>query len=641
MRAAIDVLKEYWGYPVFRPLQEDIIEATVAGNDVLALLPTGGGKSICFQVPALMMDGLCIVVSPLIALIKDQVFQLRKRNVMAMALHSGMSRREIDIALDNCVNAEVKFLYVSPERLKTELFQERMKIVQEKRGVCLLAVDESHCISQWGYDFRPAYLEIAAIRDILPETPVIALTATATPKVRKDICEKLAFTSEKVFTKSFARANLSYSVRFEEHKERKMLEILERIPGSAVVYVNTRRHTKELAYVLQRHRISADFYHAGLDHAERSKKQEDWIHNRTRVIVSTNAFGMGIDKPDVRVVIHMDIPQNLESYYQEAGRAGRDERKAFGVMICNQKDISDLREKTQNSLPEEKLVREVYQMLGNYFQLATGSFPQDSFDFDFQAFARNFNRHPLEVFNSLKVLESQGLIHLSESFFQPSRIVFSLNQRELYQFQIANAPYDPVIKGLLRLYGGELYNYPLTVSEGNLAALLGITVNICRQVLTQLAERQVLEYFPQKDQPQLLFLQPRFSAADLPLDVAKIKARRQLILSKMEAVIGYLHNEDRCRTQQLLEYFGEVSYDKCGVCDVCIAKKKQAVDAPLNQHYEKQVIALLHTSVDLNLEGLVKVLDPENKELFVQKVSEMLDHGQLYYDDFGKIRASK
>lgn len=641
MKQAIDILKSYWGYEQFRPLQEDIINASVEGKDVLALLPTGGGKSICFQVPALMMDGLCLVVSPLIALIKDQVSQLRKREIRAEALHSGMSKREIDITLDNCVHADVKFLYLSPERLKSDLVIERIKIIQERRGVCLIAVDEAHCISQWGYDFRPAYLEIAEIREIIPDTPVIALTATATPRVREDIQDKLVFRNPQVFTKSFARANLSYSVRFEEHKERKMLEILQRVGGSAVVYVGTRRHTKELAHVLQRNRISADFYHAGLEHEERSRKQEDWIHNRTRVIVSTNAFGMGIDKPDVRVVIHMDIPANLESYYQEAGRAGRDEKKAFGVMICNQKDILDLREKTKNSLPEEKLIREVYQMLGNYFQLAVGSYPADSFDFDFQVFAKRFDRHPLEIFNSLKVLSNQGIIHLTESFFAPSKVVFSLGQKALYEFQIANAPYDPVIKGLLRLYGGELYNYPITINEGNLAALLGTSVNNCIGALKQLAERQVLEYFPRKDKPQLLFLKPREGAEQLHLDIAAINARRKLTLEKMEAVISYLHNEDRCRTQQLLEYFGEVSYDKCEVCDVCVEQKKHSGDAILNQHYEKQIKGVLHEDVNLTLDGLVDILDPENRELFTRKVSEMLDHGVLYYDDFGKIRTSR
>ena len=641
VKQAIDILKQYWGYPHFRPMQEEIVQAAVAGHDVLALLPTGGGKSVCFQVPAMMMDGLCLVVSPLIALIKDQVGQLRQRGIMAEAIHAGMSKREIDISLDNCVNAGVKFLYLSPERLKTELFLERIKIVFRKRGVCLMAVDESHCISQWGYDFRPAYLEIAAIRDLLIGVPVMALTASATPKVQADIREKLAFKNAKTFTKSFARPNLSYAVRFEESKERKMLEVLDRVRGSAVVYVATRRHAKELAYVLKRHGINADFYHAGLDHTERNRKQEDWIHNRTRVIVSTNAFGMGIDKPDVRVVIHMDLPANLEAYYQEAGRAGRDEKKAFAVTICNQKDIQDLRDRTKNSLPEEKLIREVYQMLGNYFQLAVDSFPEESFDFDFQAFARSFSRHPLEIFNSLKVLENQGFIQLSESFYKPSSLVFEVNQKALYEFQIANAPYDPAIKGLLRLYGGELYNYPVSINEGNLAACLGVSINDCKSVLNRLSEQGIMSYFPRKDKPQLLFLQARQAADRLALDTGKIKSRRKLTLKKMQAVISYLHNESRCRTQQLLEYFGEVSYDLCGVCDVCIAKKRQAKDEPLLAHYEKQITALLKTNANLDLEALTQALNPENKTFFLNKVSELFDHGSIFYDDFGKIRINR
>ena len=427
MDQPIDILKQYWGFDAFRTLQEDIIQSVLDGHDTLALLPTGGGKSICFQVPAMAQPGLCLVVSPLIALMKDQVYQLKQRGISAIALHAGQSKREIDHALDNAVNSDLKFLYCSPERLKTEIFQARIKRVNETRGVSLIAVDEAHCISQWGYDFRPAYLEIEKLRALLPETPVIALTATATPKVRKDIQEKLAFKKPKVFTKSFARANLSYSVRFEEHKERKLLEALNRVGGSSVVYVSTRRHAKEIALMLRSNGISADFYHAGLTHEERSQRQEDWIHNRTRVVVSTNAFGMGIDKANVRLVAHMDLPDNLESYYQEAGRAGRDERKAFALIISNQKDIDDLRKKTEQSLPAMPLIKDVYQMLGNYFQLANGSHPETSFDFDFQEFSKRFDRHPLEVFNAVKALQEYGLIHLTEAFFSPSRLIFLLD----------------------------------------------------------------------------------------------------------------------------------------------------------------------------------------------------------------------
>ena len=641
MNQAVDILKSYWGYDAFRPLQEDIIDAAVAGNDVLALLPTGGGKSICFQVPALMMDGLCLVVSPLIALMKDQVRQLREREIRTEAIHAGMSKREIDIALDNCVNADVKFLYLSPERLKTELFIERIKIVNERRGVCLIAVDEAHCISQWGYDFRPAYLEIAQVRDILPKAPVIALTATDTPRGKKDIQDKLEFKNGKVFTKSFARANLSYSVRFEEHKEKKLIAVLQRINGSAVVYVGTRRRTKELAYLLQRHHISADFYHAGLTHEERNIKQEDWIHNRTRVIVSTNAFGMGIDKPDVRVVVHMDLPQNLEAYYQEAGRAGRDEQKAFALVITNQKDIEELRAQTQRSLPAIQVIQDTYQMLGNYFQLAIGSYPDESLDFDFGTFSKQFDKHPLEIFNALKVLENQGLIQLSEAFFNPSKAAFRMDQRQLYQFQIANMSFDAMIKGLLRLYGGELYNYPITINESQLAALLGLSVAECKALLSQLAEREILDYYPRKDKPQLTFLTPRKEVSRLNMDNKGLEIRKKLILEKMEAVIAYLHNEDRCRTQQLLEYFGELNDERCGVCDNCLERKKHQTEEQLKSDYEKRILALLHEVDSMTLDGLSRAVAAEDSTVFGLLVSEMLDHGLIYYDDFGKIRASR
>tara|TARA_R110001599_G_scaffold346228_3_gene571275 strand:+ start:545 stop:2482 length:1938 start_codon:yes stop_codon:yes gene_type:complete len=641
MNQGLNILKKYWGYNAFRPLQEDIIKASLEGNDVLALLPTGGGKSICFQIPALVNDGLCVVISPLIALMKDQVYQLKKRGVSAESLHAGMSKREIDFALDNCVNADIKFLYVSPERLKTELFKARIKIIHDTRGVNLIAVDEAHCISQWGYDFRPAYLEIAAIRELLPEVPIMALTATATEKVKVDIQERLEFRNKKVFTKSFARANLSYSVRFEEHKERKLLEVLNRVRGSAVVYVSTRRHAKELALMLQRSHISADFYHAGLTHEERSLKQENWIHNRTQVIVSTNAFGMGIDKPDVRVVIHMDLPGNLEAYYQEAGRAGRDEKKAFAVIICHQKDIEELRKKTKNSLPEVKLIREVYQMLGNYYQLANGSHPQDSFDFDFQTFSKNFDRHPMEIFNGIKVLESQGAILLSESFYQPSRLMFGLNQKQMYEFQIANAQFDPLIKAILRLYGGDAYNNLIVIQENNLAANLGLTVDACRKMLKHLHEREVLEYIPQKDQPQLSFLMPKYPADKLPIDNHQIESRRKLITAKMETVIAYLHNEERCRTQQLLEYFGEVNYDPCLVCDNCVQNKRKAEELKLRAKYETQIFSLLGQSTDFDVNGLVNAIAPENKNVLTTLVAELVDHGVLKFDEFGKLEKGK
>ncbi len=641
MDQPIDVLKQYWGYDAFRPLQEDIIQSVLKGKDTLALLPTGGGKSICFQVPALILDGLCIVVSPLIALMKDQVYQLKERGITAAAIHAGQSKREIDYLLDNAVNSDLKFLYCSPERLKTELFKERIKRVLAKRGVGLVAIDEAHCISQWGYDFRPAYLEIAILREILPDTPMVALTATATPKVRKDIQEKLAFKMGQVFTKSFARSNLSYSVRFEEHKERKLLEVLQRVGGSSVVYTSTRKHAKEVAYMLQQNHISADFYHAGLTHEERNKKQEDWIHNRTRVIVSTNAFGMGIDKPDVRTVVHMDLPGNLESYYQEAGRAGRDERKAFALIINNQKDIDDLRKKTVQSLPELPLLKDVYQMLGNFFQLANGSFPEHSFDFDFQEFSERFDRHPLEIFNALKVLQEQGLIHLTEAFFSLSRLCFLLDQRKMYEFQIANANFDPIIKSLLRLYGGELYHQSLSIQETNLAALLGTSTDTVKNYLVALEERSVIDYQKQKDKPQLTFLIPKQPSDKLPVDQKALETKRRQRLDKMESVIAYVHQKDECRTRILLNYFGEDGFKECGVCDNCVDRAKHVNDEKNRKLYKGQILNLLRESGKIDEKKLVKILRPTDRELFFNLLSELLDHGDIRYDDFGYLNLSR
>lgn len=641
MNQPIDILKHYWGFNAFRPLQEDIIQSVLDGRDTLALLPTGGGKSLCFQIPGIQLEGLCIVVSPLIALMKDQVYQLKNKGISAIALHAGQSKREIDHALDNAVNSDLQFLYCSPERLKTEIFKARIKRVQEKRGISLIAVDEAHCISQWGYDFRPAYLEIAQLREILPEVPIIALTATATPKVRKDIQEKLLFKKPKVFTKSFARPNLSYAVRFEEHKERKLLEALARVGGSSVVYVATRRHAKEVAAMLMKNGVSADFYHAGLTHEERNQKQENWIHNRTRVIVSTNAFGMGIDKPDVRLVAHMDLPDNLESYYQEAGRAGRDEKKAFALIIANQKDIDDLRTKTKQSLPSVPLLKDVYQMLGNYFQLANGSFPESSFDFDFQTFAKRFDRHPLEVFNAVKVLQEQGLTHLTEAFYSPSRVAFLLDQRKMYEFQIVNSNFEPIIKGLLRLYGGELYQESLQIQESNLAALLGTSTDAIRLSLAALHERSIIDYQKQKVLPQLTFLIPKQSIDKLPIDQPALEAKRKLRLAKMESVIDYVHEEERCRTQMLLEYFGEVDYDYCGFCDNCLNKTKHKDDEKYRKLYRDQVLKLLKETSQINEEKLIQILMPSNKELFLNLLAELIDHGELHYDDFGYLNNSR
>jgi len=640
MTKPLDILEQYWGYGAFRSSQEEIINAALAGQDVLALLPTGGGKSICFQVPALIKEGLCIVISPLIALMKDQVSQLNQRGISAQAIHSGLTKRQLDHLLDNAANTDLKFLYCSPERLKTELFQERIKKVIQRRGISYIVVDEAHCISQWGYDFRPAYLEILAFREVAKEVPVIALTATATPRVRQDIQEKLKLKGS-LFQKSFARPNLSYAVRFEEHKDRKLLEVIQKIDGSAIIYVSTRKRAKQVARWLYQHHVSVDFYHAGLPIKERTFKQDSWHHNRTRVMVATNAFGMGIDKSDVRLVVHLDLPDNLEAYYQEAGRAGRDEQKAFAVVICNQRDIEHLRERVKNALPSLEMIKEVYQMLGNYFQLANGSLPEKAFEFDVQDFSSRFLKHPLQVFNALKVLQEEGVLHLTEAFYTPSTLKFLVDASGLYQFQIANAPLDPIVKSLLRLYGGDLYQRDVNINETELAGLIGLNTQEAKQQLVFLMQSGVVDYQFASESPRLTFLMPKQSPDKVPIDQQRLASRRKLKLSKAESVISYLHNEDQCRTKLLLAYLGEEDYTRCGICDNCLHEREHHDDVKYYNHYRKQILNTLHQGISVNTEQLIKMLDPRRKDLFEETLSRLLDHGDLHYDEFGYLKPSR
>ena len=449
-KSPLDILKQYWGYESFRPLQEDIIQSVLQGRDTLALLPTGGGKSLCYQIPALCRDGICIVVSPLIALMKDQVQQLQDRNISAVAVYAGMHYRDIDRVFDNCAHGHYKLLYLSPERLTTELARERIK----RMRVNLLAVDEAHCVSQWGYDFRPPYLQIPEIREWLPGVPVLALTATATQPVVTDIQEKLAFKNQQVFFQSFARDNLSFAVVQEDAKDQKLLEILRKIPGCAVVYVRNRRRTKEIAQLLRQNRIAADYYHAGLNMEERSAKQDAWIRNKTRVIVATNAFGMGIDKPDVRLVVHMDLPDSLEAYYQEAGRGGRDGKRAFAVLLYNQADKQMLERSLELSFPDMPLIRQVYQALGHYYQLAVGGGEGQSFDFDIVHFCESFRLDAAKVLPCLQLLEQAGWLSLSESVFTPSALMIKVSKESLYDFQLKHPRFDPLLKTILRTYQG-------------------------------------------------------------------------------------------------------------------------------------------------------------------------------------------
>lgn len=636
------ILKQYWGYDSFRPLQEDIIFSVMDGHDTLALLPTGGGKSICFQVPAMLLEGICIVVSPLIALMKDQVAQLEKRGITATAIFSGMSAKEIDMTLEDAVNGKYKFIYVSPERLRTEIFQERVKRMQ----VGLLAIDEAHCISQWGYDFRPPYLQIAEFRELIPEVTTIALTATATEKVKEDIQDKLAFGEDKrVFQKSFARANLSYSTLYEEDKDRKLISILNRIEGSAVVYVRNRRRTREIAELIRKNGIRADFYHAGLSNEQRDYKQAAWIDNKIRVIVATNAFGMGIDKPDVRVVVHMDLPDSLEAYYQEAGRAGRDTEKAYAVALFDHNDMINLEKKVVQSYPEINVIKAVYQGLANYYNLAVNSESYASHDFDLTHFVKQYNFDSMPAYYALKTLSQEGLIQFSESYYNPSKILFKLRYSDLYEFQIKNPFMEPLVKLLLRMCGGEVFNHFVTISENALAKYLRTSTQQVMKQLNQLQQQyEVLEYHRQKNRPQVVFLTPRYDAHKLPLDVDALEVRKQRDLDKVKAVINYVKHKDRCRTQLLLEYFGEVSYDACEVCDVCVKKKrleekrKGKLENPFPTR-SKQILTLLKEE-SLPVQTLVDKVDADKDEV-LEVVQKMVDVQQIIYLDNGKMAINK
>ena len=622
-----EILKTYWGHSNFRPLQEDIINSILKGNDTVALLPTGGGKSICYQMPALVREGLVLVISPLIALMKDQVEQLRKRGILAISIHSGMRKSEIDIALDNCIYGSIKLLYVSPERLKSDLFKERV----QKMNIICIAIDEAHCISEWGHDFRPAYREIVSIRTLLPGVPMIALTATANEMVLNDIMEQLAMSDPQIFTQSFIRKNLSYSCLYEENKDKRLVSMLQKTPGVCIVYANTRARVVKIAEFLNRQQISAEFYHGGLDHKQRSTKQDAFMKNKARVMVATNAFGMGVDKPDVRLVVHMDLPDSLEGYFQEAGRAGRDGNKAFAVLLHTRKDEDELLAKIPVAHPLPEIIRRVYQSLANYYQLAVGSGYMESYPFDLDEFCKKYNHNKLEVFYSLKRMEQHGIIQLSEAFYNPPKLRVIIDHDQLYDARLKLPRYDEFIKQLLRMFGGEIYTTYREFSFSNLAKATLTPESEIVSKIKFLAQQGIIEFIDASDVPQLTFLMPRQDAPKLQLDLQWLEDRKDHDQESAENMIGFLHTEG-CRAQYVLEYFGEYNAEPCGICDRCIrnARNKEYYD------HAGMIIQQTLQTKNIPIEELEKEFIGLDKNIVLEIIRTLMDTSKVKIDDTGR-----
>lgn len=559
-----DILFKYWGYSSFRPLQEDIVRSVLDGKDTLALMPTGGGKSITFQVPALMREGVCLVVTPLIALMKDQVETLRAKGIKALAIHSGMDRDEIDVTLNNVIFGDYKFLYLSPERLGTEIFRIRL----ERMKINLIAVDEAHCISQWGYDFRPSYHQIAEVRKHFPEVPVLALTATATPEVVKDIQDKLHFSGYNVLSKSFERKNIAYLIREAEDKTALIMKIIESVKGSGIVYVRNRKKTKEIATYLVKNGISADYYHAGLDDDLRHKKQDAWKTGKCRVIVSTNAFGMGIDKADVRFVIHETAPLSLEAYFQEAGRAGRDEKTSFAVLLTNDPDRAQLKKEINLHFPDIAYIKQIYQALANFLKVPLGGGKLINYDFSLAEFCSAYKFQVIMAYNSLKILEKEGYIEFSEEVNNPSRIHFNVGRDDLYKFQVANAAFDTFIKVMLRSYSGMFSDYSV-IDEQTIAARAKLPVDTVYQYLSKLASLKIIKYIPRKKTPTITYLEERLDDKNLYISPENYRFRKEMFVRRISSVIQYVSEKETCRSIMLLKYFGQQNPPACGICDVC------------------------------------------------------------------------
>lgn len=618
-----EILKKYWGYDAFREKQEEIISSVLEGIDTLALLPTGGGKSICYQVPALLKEGVCIVVSPLIALMKDQVQNLKSKGINAVYIHSGMSYNEIDILLDNCVYGEVKFLYVSPERLQTDIFKERFA----KMNVNLIAVDEAHCISQWGYDFRPSYLKISEIRELKKDIPIIAVTATATKKVVEDIVGKLELKNPKIISKTFYRKNLSYSVLYEEDKLERLLRVIKNVSGTGIVYAKTRARTKEVADYLRKHKISVAHYHAGLDSKVRNKIQEDWIENKTRVIVSTNAFGMGIDKPDVRFVVHVDCPSSIEAYFQEAGRAGRDEKNAFAVLLYNNHDKIQLMEDFEKSFPPITEIKSIYKALANYYQLAYGSGKDTTVNFNISEFCKRYDKSILDVYNALKFLELEGLISLSDAFYQPSKLRVLMDSKEIYKFQVEHIGYDLLLKVILRTYEGVFDKY-VTFSEDKVSTNTQLEKNVLMNRLKHLHQLKVIDYIPQNNQPQLTFLTEILPENHFSISKEVYHFRKEVRNKQLKSILNYATKNTICRSVLLLEYFNDNSGKPCGICDVCLEERRNNLTSKEFDEIKNEIFKLLNQK-PFTFSGITKELNSIQKEKIVIVINWLADNQEI------------